>query len=66
MENLPLAGIRRILIESGANRVSEEATIALRDAVENIAKNIATESTKFANHAGRKTVKAEDVALACE
>ena len=43
---------------------SEEAKVALLQVLENIAMEIGEEATKLAAHAGRKTVKAEDIRLA--
>jgi len=54
----------RILKKSGAQRVSDESAIELRRVVEEIAEAIAKNAVEDANHAGRKTVKAEDVTLA--
>lgn len=66
MEDISLAGIRRLLIKNGADRVSTEACEALRDALQIIGADIASSSVKYAQHANRKTVKAEDVILAAE
>jgi len=54
----------RILKKSGAQRVSDESAIELRRVVEEIAEAIAKNAVEDANHAGRKTVKANDVKLA--
>ncbi len=59
--DIPLAPIDRILHKAGAERVSEEAVIVLRDILEAIAYEIATRSVELAKHAGRKTVTAEDI-----
>ena len=54
----------RILKKSGAQRVSDESAVELRRVIEEIAEAIAKNAVDDANHAGRKTVKAEDVKLA--
>ena len=54
----------RILKKSGAQRVSDESASELRRVIEEIAEAIAKNAVDHANHAGRKTVKAEDVKLA--
>lgn len=45
-------------------RVSEGAKSALREALEETASNIAAKGWRFATHAGRRTVKDEDIRLA--
>ena len=54
----------RILKKSGAERVSDESAIELRRVIEEIAETIAKNATDMSKHAGRKTIKAEDVKLA--
>ncbi len=54
----------RILKKSGAERVSDESANELRRVIEEIAEVVAKNAVDMANHAGRKTVKAEDVKLA--
>jgi len=54
----------RILKKSGAERVSDESANELRRVIEDIAEVIAKNAIDMSNHAGRKTVKAEDVKLA--
>ena len=61
---LPLAAMEKILKQGGAERVSDKAKVALKNAIEDIANEIAAKSIKLAVHAGRKTVKAEDIKLA--
>ena len=61
---LPLAAMEKILKQGGAERVSDKAKVALKNALEDIANEIAVKSIKLAVHAGRKTVKAEDIKLA--
>ncbi len=54
----------RILKKSGAERVSDESADELRRIIEELATNIAKSAVDMSTHAGRKTVKAEDVKLA--
>ena len=54
----------RILKKSGAERVSEESASELRRIIEELALAIAKSAVEMSEHAGRKTVKAEDVKLA--
>ena len=61
---LPLAAMEKLLKQGGAERVSDKAKVALKNALEDIANEIAVKSIKLAVHAGRKTVKAEDIKLA--
>jgi len=61
---LGLSAMYRILKKSGAQRVSDESANELRRVIEEIAEAVAKNAVDLANHAGRKTVKAEDVKLA--
>ena len=61
---LPLAAMEKLLKKAGAERVSEDAKQALKDALESMADDISEKATKIALHTGRKTVKAGDVKLA--
>jgi len=63
---LPLAAMEKIMKEAGAPRVSETAKTALKTSLEEIAAEISAEAWKFAQHAGRKTVKASDIKLAAK
>lgn len=64
MPELPLAPVDRIIRNQGAKRVSEEAVKEFAKVLEDIAGDLAAESAALAEHAGRKTVKAEDVRMA--
>jgi histone H3/H4 len=46
---------------AGAERVSEDASQALVEVLEEYGEKVAAKSVALAKHAGRKTVKAEDV-----
>jgi len=61
---LGLSAMYRILKKSGAQRVSDESAVELRRVIEEIAEAIAKNAVDKSSHAGRKTVKAEDVKLA--
>jgi len=61
---LPLAAMEKILKNNGAARVSADAKDALRIALEDEAKKVAEKANQIAKHAGRTTVKEEDIRLA--
>ena len=63
---LPLAAMEKILKDSGAERVSDTAKVALKDALQELAEKLAETAVKLAGHAGRKTIKAEDIKLAAK
>lgn len=54
----------RILKKSGAQRVSDESADELRRIIEDIAIAIAKSAVELSIHAGRKTVRGDDVKLA--
>lgn len=61
---LGLAGMQRIIRKSGAERVSDDAANELRIVLEQIAEKIAKSAIELSQHAGRKTIKPEDIRLA--
>jgi DNA-binding protein len=61
MPILPVAPVSRLIREAGAKRVSEGARDALAEILESYGLEVAKEAVGWANHAKRKTVKAEDI-----
>ena len=59
-----LAVMNRVIKKAGAERVSDEASDTLRTILEEIANNISKTALDLANHAGRKTIKSDDILLA--
>ena len=63
---LGLSAMYRILKKSGAQRVSDESADELRKIIEEVAVAIAKSAVEMSTHAGRKTVRSEDVKLAAK
>jgi histone H3/H4 len=61
---IPRAPVARIMISSGAKRVSAKAVDAFAQVLEEKAEEISKRASQLARHAGRKTVNAEDVRMA--
>jgi len=61
---LAVAPMHRICKKAGADRVSETAAKALAKVLDEIGVKIAREAMDYAMHAGRKTIKAEDIEIA--
>jgi histone H3/H4 len=64
MADLPIAAVIRIAKKSGAERVGSDAATALVEKTEDYIANLVKEANRLAMHAGRKTIKEEDVELA--
>lgn len=64
MDTLPNAPIGRIMKKAGAERVTNGAVATLTEILSEIVIHITERSVLLAEHAKRKTVTAEDVALA--
>ena len=58
------APMAEILKQAGAERVAEPAAQAMADVIKEMAFSMAKDAVRFAKHAGRKTVKKEDIELA--
>ena len=65
-EEIKVAPMHKLIKRAGAARVSEESSMALGKALEEIGLRVAREAIDYANHAGRKTVKARDIEIATE
>ncbi len=61
---IPIIAMEKILKKCGAIRVSDKAKLAMKNIIEDKAVEISEQAIKYAMHAGRKTVKAEDIKLA--
>ena len=63
--SLPIAPVEHLIrVGSGSSRVSAGAAKALADVLTEISLKISERATFLAKHAGRKTIKAEDIKLA--
>ncbi len=61
---LAVAPMHRICKKAGADRVSEPAAKELAKVLDEIGVKIAKEAMDYAMHAGRKTIKSEDIEIA--
>lgn len=64
MTELPLAAVDRIIRKGGAERVSEEASAALAEILEERGIQISKQAVQLASHANRKTITDADIRLA--
>lgn len=61
---IAVAPMHRLCKKAGAERVSDAATNELAKTLQEIGVKIAKEALDYAVHAGRKTIKAEDIEIA--
>jgi histone H3/H4 len=64
MVDLPIAAVIRIAKKNGAERVGKDGAAALLTRTEAYIANLTKEANRLAQHAGRKTLKEEDIELA--
>lgn len=64
MSEISKAPIARIIKDTGAERVSEDAKAELAEYLEEVARDVAIEANNVAKIAKRKTIKPEDIKLA--
>jgi len=65
VRDFPLAPLEKIAREAGAERVAVSAVKALKESVLDAAEAIARDAVSASHHAGRVTVKASDIKIAC-
>jgi histone H3/H4 len=61
---LSVAPMHRLCKKAGAERVSETAAKELAKVLQEIGIKLAKEALGYAMHAGRKTIKSEDIEIA--
>jgi histone H3/H4 len=66
MTEIPVAPVTRIIRNADAERVSEDASQALVELLEEYGAKISKEAVSLAKYAGRKTIKKEDIEKAAE
>lgn len=63
---IPKAPVARILMNSGAKRVSADAVDAFVDVLTSISEEISEQAVRIAKHSGRKTIQEGDIKLAAK
>jgi histone H3/H4 len=63
-KELSTSAIHRLIQKGGAARIGDDAVEELRTILEDLAIRIGKESWELSIHAGRKTVRADDIKLA--
>ena len=66
MAELPIAAVIRIAKVNGAERVGKDAADLLVKKAEAYIGELTKEANRLASHAGRKTLKAEDIEMASQ
>ena len=66
MADLPIAAVVRVAKNSGAERVGSDDSEILVAKTEEYLGKLVKEAVKLAAHAGRKTLKEEDIEMAAE
>lgn len=61
---LPAACVERLIRKAGAERVSQDASEALRDILEEVGVLVSGKALEFSKHAKKKTVTGKDIKLA--
>jgi len=61
---IPLAAMEKIMKNAGADRVADSAKSALKSVLEEYGEDISRRAIQLSKHAGRKTIKSEDISLA--
>ena len=61
---ISLAAAEKLLKKAGADRISDDAKKEFVEALEDNALILAKKAVQLSKHAGRKTVKGEDIKLA--
>jgi histone H3/H4 len=56
--------IQRVFRRNGGQRIADDAAKELSKALEEVSYKISKQAIEFAAHAGRETIKAEDIRLA--
>ena len=63
---IPYSAIARIMINSGAKRISDSGVKAMTDIATEISMNISKRAAEICKHAGRKTILDSDIKLAAK
>jgi histone H3/H4 len=64
MAFISLLSVERTMKHAGAKRISEDAKVVLREILEDYAEELTKKAIRFAEHAKRRTIKAQDIKLA--